>query len=165
MMRCPLALPDLHRHLGFLLNDVARLLRKRLEQRTRALGLTRAQWSVLAHIARHEGINQAALAEILEIEPITLARILDRLESMGYIERRSHPEDRRARLPHLTDKARPALEQLFALGAETREEALAGVSAADRERLIELLLRMKSNLCTRVSTPGADHNSSHVHHG
>jgi MarR family transcriptional regulator for hemolysin len=143
--------PSLDRHLGFLMHDVARLLRKRLEQRTRALGLTRAQWSVLAHIARHEGINQKALAEILEIEPITLARVLDRLEAAGYIERRAHPEDRRAWLPHLTDKARPVLEQLFALGATTREEAMAGVVPAEREQLIETLLRMKSNLCK--STP------------
>lgn len=131
-----MVLPNLERHLGFLLHDVARLLRKRIEQRTRALGLTRSQWSVLAHIARHEGINQTALAEVLEVEPITLGRILDRLESMGYIERRPHPDDRRARLPHLTEKAGPVLEQLFALGAAVREEAMEGLTKAQRDDLV-----------------------------
>lgn len=142
--------PKLDRHLGFLLHDVARLLRKRLEQRMRGLGLTRAQWSVLAHLARHEGIKQNALAAILEIEPITLARILDRLEGAGFVERRPHPEDRRAWLPHLTEKARPVLEQLFAYGAANREEALAGFSETEREQLIDLLLRMKSNVCEKL---------------
>jgi DNA-binding MarR family transcriptional regulator len=143
--------PNLDRHLGFLLHDVARLSRKRIEQRMRTLGLTRAQWSVLAHIARNEGIKQNALAAILEVEPITLARILDRLQAAGFIERRPHPEDRRAWLPHLTAKAHPVLDQLFAHGAATREEALAGFSAEEREELIELLLRMKSNLCDNAA--------------
>jgi MarR family transcriptional regulator, transcriptional regulator for hemolysin len=78
--------PD--RNLGFILHDAARLLRKRFEQKARGLGLTRSQWQVLAHLARHEGIHQGALAEILELEPITLVRILDRLQAAGLIERR-----------------------------------------------------------------------------
>src|SRR3954447_25460282 len=87
--------PD--RHLGFLLHDVARLLRTRFDQRARVLGLSRAQWSVLAHLSRNEGIRQNALADILEVEPITLARLLDRLEESGMVERRVDPNDRRAR--------------------------------------------------------------------
>ena len=164
--------PKLDRHLGFLLHDVARLLRKRVEQRMRALGLTRAQWSVLAHIARHEGIKQNALAAILEVEPITLARILDRLQAAGFIERRPHPEDRRAWLPHLTAKARPVLDQLFAFGAATREEAMVGFSPVEREQLVDLLLRMKSNLY-ESAVPASDQaltnvekeESAKVHHG
>jgi len=136
----------LDRHLGFLLHDVARLLRKRFDQRARALGLTRAQWSVLAHLARQEGINQSALADVLDIEPITLVRLLDRLEAAGWVERRPDPNDRRARLLYLTEKAHPVLERLWALGAETREEAMAGLSTEARERLIDTLLAIKANL-------------------
>src|SRR3954453_13700996 len=89
-------------NLGFVLHDVARLLRKRFEQRVRGLGLTRSQWQVLFLLAQHEGINQVGLAEILEIEPITLLRILDRLEAAGLVERRTHAADRRVRLLYLT---------------------------------------------------------------
>ena len=132
--------------LGFLLHDVARLLRKRFEQTARGLGLTRAQWQVLAHLAHNEGIQQSALADLIEIEPITLVRILDRLQAAGLIERRPHPRDRRIWLLYLTKKARPALHEMRKLGAQTRGEALCGVSEADRERLIAILSTMKTNL-------------------
>src|SRR5690349_2775122 len=113
-------MPDnLDRNWGFLLHDAARLLRKRFDQRARGLGLTRAQWQVLAHVNRQEGLNQTALAEILEIEPITLVRLLDRLEAAGLIERRVHPRDRRVRLLYVTEKARPVLAEMQALGAAT----------------------------------------------
>lgn len=147
---------SLDRNLGFLLHDVARLLRKRFDQRARTLGLTRAQWSVLAHLARNEGINQTTLAEILEIEPITLVRLLDRLEAADWVERRPDPSDRRARLLYLTDKAHPVLEQLWALGAATREEAMAGLSAAERGRLIELLLTIKGNLSAQTANEAGE---------
>src|SRR3546814_1218185 len=112
----------------------------------RTLGLTRSQWSVLAHLARNEGINQAALAETLEIEPITLVRLLDRLEAAEWVERQPDPNDRRARLLYLKDKVRPVLEQMRALGAATREEAMAGLSDADRRQLTEQLLTCKANM-------------------
>jgi MarR family transcriptional regulator for hemolysin len=136
------------RTLGFVLNDVARLMRKRFEQRARAaaLGLTRAQAAVLAYLARQEGINQAALAQILELEPITLARLLDRLQAAVLIERRPDPKDRRAHLLYLTAAAYPLLDRIFALAAEVREDALAGVAEPDRGRLLDLLLEMKANL-------------------
>ena len=118
--------PD--RSLGFLLYDAARLMRRDFDRRARSLGLTRAQWSVLAHLVRKEGSRQAAIADTLEIEPITLVRQLDRLEAAGWVERRPDPSDRRARLLYLTDKAHPVLDQLYALGAETRAIALADVS-------------------------------------
>ena len=141
------------RTLGFVLGDVARLLRKEFEQRARAgaLGLTRAQASVLAYLARHEGINQAALAQILEVEPITLARLLDRLQAAGLVERRPDPRDRRAYLLYLTDAAYPLLDRIFALAAEVREEALSGIAEADRSHLIDLLLAMKANLLRRTT--------------
>ena len=134
--------------LGFLVHDVARLLRKRLEQRARAagIGLSRAQWQVLAHIARCEGIHQAGLAAILDIEPITLVRLLDRLEAMGLVERRLDPKDRRQRNLFLTERAAPELERIRELGAEVREEALAGLDAETRKRLLAELGRIKGNL-------------------
>jgi DNA-binding MarR family transcriptional regulator len=147
--------PKLDRTLGFLAHDVARLMRKRLEQRMRSLGLTRAQWSVLAHLARHEdeGINQSRLADILDVEPITLGRILDKLESCGLIERHPHPEDRRAWLPQLTDKARPILDKLWELGAANREHAMRGLNETEREQLLELLIRVKANLADAEEIP------------
>src|SRR3954454_6566900 len=110
--------------LGFILHDVARFLRKRFEQRARELGLTRSQWQVLAFLAPNEGIHQGGLADILEIEPITLVRILDKLESRALIERRQHPTDRRIWLLHLTADAHPILARMRELGDLTRSEAL-----------------------------------------
>ena len=139
------------RTVGFLVNDVARLLRKRFEQQARieALGLTRAQSSVLAYLARQEGLNQRALAQILEIEPITLARLLDRLQRAGLVERRPDPKDRRAHLLYLSECAYPLLDRIFALAAAVREDAMAGIGEEDRARLLDILTMMKSNLIVR----------------
>lgn len=144
------------RSLGFLLHDVSRLLRKRFDRRARAIGLGRAQWSVLAHLSRKEGINQAALADILEIEPITLVHQLDRLEDAGWIERRLDAADRRVRLLHITPGGRKILEKMHDLGAEVRAEALGGVSTAEHEALIDTLLKIKGNLSERESACQSD---------
>jgi MarR family transcriptional regulator, transcriptional regulator for hemolysin len=143
------------RTVGFVLHDVARLLRKRFEQRAREanLPLTRAQWSVLAHLSLHEGINQAGLAQILEIEPITLVRLLDKLEASGLVERRPDPTDRRARALFLTAKAHPLLERIRNLGAEVRQDAMAGLSHEDQDRFMATLLTMKGNLSQQVAEP------------
>ncbi len=148
------------RNIGFLLHDVARLMRKRFEQNARDLGLTRSQCQVLAHLARNEGIQQSGLADILEVEPITLTRLLDRLEEMGLVERRAHPTDRRIRQLHLTDKAPPLLGEIFAVGAATRGEALDGVSEDDRDRLFAVLSSMKGNLLGRLATNAGDRRAS-----
>lgn len=134
---------------GFLLYDAARLYRRDFERRAKQLGLTRAQWSVLAHLARNEGTNQSAAADVLEIEPITLVRLLDRLEAAGWVERRADPNDRRARLLYLTDKAHPILDQMYALSLETRNLALTGVSEPDRAAMIEALIQIRQNLTGR----------------
>jgi len=144
----------LERNLGFLLHDVARLMRKRFEQNARDLGLTRSQCQVLAHLARHEGIQQGGLAEILEVEPITLTRIVDRLEEASLVERRPHARDRRIRLLHLTPKAHPLLSEIFTIGAATRAEALQGVAEADRDHLFAILSAMKANLLNKASASG-----------
>jgi DNA-binding MarR family transcriptional regulator len=137
------------RSFGFLLYDAARLLRRDFDRRARSLGLTRAQWSVLAHLKRNEGSRQAAVADTLELEPITLVRLLDRLEAAGWVERRPDPTDRRARQLFLTEKARPVLDQLMALATETRAVALAGFSEAEREVLIDALIKVRANLSSR----------------
>ena len=142
--------------LGFILNDTARLLRKRFEQRARYIGLTRAQWQALAYLARNEGIQQSALADILELEPITLGRILDRLEAAELIERRRHAADRRVWLLHLRPKAHELIKEMFAIGDATREEALSGVSEADRQALTRILIAVKSNLVDACDRPVED---------
>lgn len=139
--------------LGFLLHEVARLLRRRFEQNAKGSGLTRSQWQVLAYLSRNEGINQTALADLLDVEPITLSRIADKLQAMGLIERHRDPSDRRVWLLHLTTAARPKLDQVRDLGDFTRGEALKGVSEADRERLVEILKKLKVNLAEACSLP------------
>ncbi len=138
--------PYLTRSLGFLLGDVSRLLRKRFDMRARELGLTRAQWRVLARLRRREGINQRNLAEILEIENITLTRHIDRLEDKGLVERRRDPADRRAWNLYLNAKVQPVLDRMRELSVMTRIEALNGISEADSERLIDQLLHIKANM-------------------
>ncbi len=157
----PTPVPE--RTLGFVLHDVARMLRKRFEIQARGadLPLTRAQWSVLAHLSRREGLNQAALAQILEIEPITLVRLLDRLEASGLVERRPDPSDRRARALYLTPSAHPLLDQIWRLAADVREEAMTGFSEGEREQLISLLLRLKGNLAEPAACDAADGTRNH----
>jgi MarR family transcriptional regulator for hemolysin len=137
---------NLERSLGFLLNDVARLMRKRFDERARNLGLTRAQWRVLGHLRRYEGIKQGSLAEILEVENVTLGRHIDRLEEDGWVERRRDPADRRVWRLHLADKSRPIIDRLSNLSTEVREHAMSGLSASERDTLIDTLLSMKGNL-------------------
>jgi MarR family transcriptional regulator, transcriptional regulator for hemolysin len=150
-----------HSTVGFLLHDVARMMRKRFEQRAAHLGFTRSQWQVLVHLAQNEGINQAGLADILEVEPITLVRILDRLEARGLIERRPHSKDRRVWLLYLTEAAHPSLSLLRVLGEKTRSEALAGLSSAAQEQLVENLTRMKANLIEACDQPALDQEATH----
>lgn len=138
--------PEWDRAFGFVLYETARLLGKRFDQKAKALGLTRAQCQVLFRLVVHEGLNQARIAEILEIEPISLARLIDRMEEAGWVERRSDPTDRRARLLYLTAKAKPVIDRMIEVGLATRAEALAGLSGAEREKLLELLLRVRGNL-------------------
>jgi len=137
---------DLTRNLGFLIHEVARLMRRSFDRRVQSLGLTQAQWRTLVHLSRSEGMNQAALAEILEIRPITLTRLLDKLQESGWIERRQDPVDRRSYRLYLTAQAQPLLTELEAASVATRAEATIGMNAATRRELIDLLCTMKENL-------------------
>jgi len=139
--------------LGFLIHDVARLWRKRFEQLSRDSGLTRSQWQVLAYLERNENIHQSGLAELLEVEPITLGRIVDRLQEFGLVERHPHPSDRRIWLLRLTPRAKPKLDELHELGGETRAEVLAGIADADQDHLMTTLTALKANLTAACASP------------
>ncbi len=151
--------------LGFLLHDVARFMRKRFEQNARCLGLTRSQWQVLAFIAPNEGIHQAGLADILDIEGITLVRILDKLEARGLIERRQHPTDRRIWLLYLTAAAHPLLARMREIGERTRAEALEGVPDAERALLMQSLSAMRRNLVSACDLPPCSDHTDEARHG
>ncbi|MEH3102001.1 MarR family winged helix-turn-helix transcriptional regulator [Sphingomonas adhaesiva] len=132
--------------IGFLLSDVARLLRRRFDERARAIGVTRPQWRALTALSRAEGLHQGALAERLEVEPITLCRMIDRLEEAGLVERRRAPADRRAWHIYLTDKSRPLLDQLRGLADDLSAQALDGLAIDQQDRLTEMLERIRDNL-------------------
>jgi DNA-binding MarR family transcriptional regulator len=137
---------DLSRNFGFLLNDVARLMRTVYDRRVKSLGLTRSQWWVLNHLYRNDGVTQTELADLLEIEKPTLGRLLDRLEAKGWVRREDDASDRRAWRVYLTDEIAPAMRELRTVAAELRRDALAGLSAAERERFVDTLLAIKANL-------------------
>ncbi len=147
---------DLDRSFGFLVNDVARLFGRRFSQNGNRLGLTRAQCRTLGYLTRNEGINQAGLADLLEIRPMTLVRQIDRMEEAGWIERRPDPADRRARRLFLTAKARPILGRIWDVANETRDEALVGLSPAEAKQLIDLLGRVHGTLSERVPVDAGD---------
>lgn len=132
--------------LGFLLSDVSRLLRRRFDERARASGASVAQWRVLKILERQPGLNQGQLAELIEVEPITACRMIDRLEEAGLVERRRDPADRRAWRIHLTEKADPIIADLYVLADGMIEDALHGLSPAQRDALVAALNTIRSNL-------------------
>ncbi len=133
-------------HLGFLVTDVARLMRRRFEQRLVGSTLTLAQARALIQVHRHEGVRQVDLAELLEVQPITLARLIDQLAEAGLVERRADPADRRAYRIHLTGAAQGQLDAIRAVAAQVRAEATQGLSAAQSEALLLALARLRENL-------------------
>jgi MarR family transcriptional regulator, transcriptional regulator for hemolysin len=137
---------DINEGFGFVIHDVARLLRWSFDRQSQDLGLTRAQWSVLAHLFRGDGIQQKSLACLMDIAPITLARHLDHLEVDAWIERRDDPNDRRAKRVYLTPKAKPMIEKLGKLGQKIRKQALSGIDAKDEKMFLDVLLRIRENL-------------------
>jgi MarR family transcriptional regulator for hemolysin len=142
------------REFGFALHDVARLLRTYSDQRARELNMTRAQWAVLVRLQRFEGVKQSELAEMLDLAPITLARLIDKLSAIGLVERRDDAKDRRANRLFLTDKATPTLERLGALGEEIMGLVLAGFDAAAIAEMTERMKRIKANLKNELNCKG-----------
>ena len=134
------------RDVAFALNDAARLLRTYSDHRARELNTTRAQWAVLSRLQRCEGAKQSELAEALDIAPITLVRLIDKLAAAGMVERRDDPADRRAHRLYLTDKAIPALSALGRLAEDVMGRALAGLDDATIEAILVGMTTIKANL-------------------
>jgi MarR family transcriptional regulator for hemolysin len=132
--------------IGFVLNDVARLLRRNFNRCVQDLGLTQTQWQALAHIARKQGMKQSQLADILEVQPISVARLIDRMEAAGWVERHPDPDDRRATNLYLTDKCDPILNKMKKYASEVRARALADIPAKEQQFVMEKLLLMRKNL-------------------
>lgn len=135
--------------IGFVVHDVARMMRWEFDRRASDLKLTRSQWSVLAHLLRNDGIQQRDLAEQMDITAITLTGLLDRMERDGWVERRADPVDRRAKRVYLTEKVAPVTKELRALAREVRKTALQGLSEAEQQTLMNLLQRVRANLSIR----------------
>ena len=134
------------RELGFALHDVARLLRTYSDQRARELGTTRAQWAVLVRLQRCEGVKQSELAEALDLAPITLGRLIDKLTAAGLVERRDDATDRRAHRLYLREAAKPIMQRMWKIADQARQDALSALSLAEREQLLGLLERVHGSL-------------------
>ncbi len=130
----------------FTLGELARLVRAHADRQSARYGITRAQWAVLAKVERFEGMKQSELAEQMEMQPITLTRLVDRLCDNGWIERRGDETDRRVNRLYLRKAARPLLAKLSGLRSEITETALQGISQADANRLLTQLEAIKENL-------------------
>jgi MarR family transcriptional regulator, transcriptional regulator for hemolysin len=137
---------DLNRQLGFLLKDASRRYSRRFEERAQALSLTLPQCRALLYLENNQGVSQKRLSELTELDPMTLVRILDRMEADGWVQRRFDPADRRAHALWLTPKAKPVLDHIAQLISDTRAEALQGLSSEERSKLLELLERLHTNL-------------------
>ena len=128
------------------LHDVARIMRTRFDQRARARGMTRAQWVILGRLSRQPGISQNEMATICEVEPITVGRLIDRLEARGLVERRADPADRRIRRLHLLPAAQPILDEITSYRELLTDAVFSGVDERERSQLVDILLHIKNNL-------------------
>jgi DNA-binding MarR family transcriptional regulator len=144
---------DRLKNFGFLIKDVSRRYALRFEQRAAATTLTMAHCKALAHLERHEGVSQARLAELIDVDPMTMVRLLDRMEADQLIERRADPSDRRARRLYLLEKARPVLAEIWHLAELTRAEVFAGVGDADRETFMQVLEQMHATVSALEGGP------------
>tara|TARA_B100001105_G_scaffold248309_1_gene233930 strand:+ start:65 stop:511 length:447 start_codon:yes stop_codon:yes gene_type:complete len=133
-------------NIGYLLSDSGRLLRKTFDERVRDLGLTAVQARLMLSLVKFPDNNQAFYAERIEVEPITLTRIVDRMEEAGWVERVADPNDRRARLLHLTDKSREIVEPLRAIVNALVEDMAEGLTSQEQDLLAELLGKISANL-------------------
>ena len=144
--------------LGFLIADVSRLLRRTFDARVRTIGVTRPQWRVLTYLARNEGINQGGLAELLDVEPITASRMVDRLADAGLVERRADPGDRRAWRLYLTDRSARLIAELRPIAEGLFDDAMAGFDDRERQAFVDYLQRVRANLTapddTRIAANG-----------
>lgn len=131
--------------IGFLVGDTSRMLRRLFNERVTHLGLTQAQWRALVHLSRNEGLNQVTLADMLDVQPITVARLIDKLVAVDLVERRPDPNDRRAQRLFLTTKAAGVLTRLWEVADEIYAEVLKDLTPEERDTLISLLTRVQTN--------------------
>lgn len=153
------------RSLGFLMIDAARLLKRRFEQETRHLDMTSAQTQILGRLSQNEGINQAQLAGLLDMEPITVSRHVDRMEAAGFVERSPDPQDRRVRLLNLTAKGKALLPGMRQIALKIFDDAQEGLSDVERAALFKGLEQVVSNLARKPAEPAsreAPHASQRV---
>ncbi len=158
--------------IGLLVHDVSRLLRRRIDQRAHTVGLTSAQWRVLAAVSRaemlgEEPLHQATLAEMMDMEPITLSRQIDRMEAAHLIERRPDPVDRRVKRLNLTEAARPLVDRFRTVAASCYSDVLNGISEEEVELAVDILTRIRANLvhnagpADQAAKPTTDTTQSH----
>ena len=136
--------------IGFLLNDTARLFRRSFNARMKGSGITALQWRLITYLKRHEGIRQGPLAELIEVEPITLSRMVDRLVEAELVERRADPADRRAWRLYLTPRAGKLLNRMRETADALTAEATEGLSTAEHDQLVDLVERVRTNLSRRI---------------
>ncbi len=150
---------SLEHNLFSLLNDLARLIRVEADKRARVHGMTRAGWGLMTRLARNPGITQKELADLLEVEPISVARMVDRLETAGLLERRADAGDRRIWRLHLLPASEPVLKKMAAMAAELESFVTQGVSPAARDAIVEGLGQMKMNLTQKSETQAVETGS------
>jgi DNA-binding MarR family transcriptional regulator len=147
-------------NVAFYISDIGRIMRKRFDVAAKGLGVTGAQWRVIMVVHRNPGVNQGQLADILEVEPITTCRMVDRLEQGGLVERRRDPQDRRAWRIFLTEAAHPLVDQLSAIGEELVALSTSVLSPEERDSLILMLAKMRTRLLDDTVF-----NMESIHHG
>ena len=144
----------------YLMQDITRHMRTHFDRRATALALTRAQWRALKTIRRSEGLSQTELADALDMEPIPVGRVVDRLEKAGYVERRAHPGDRRRWCLHLTTKAHAVVDEMEVIADGLRNEALRGIDREEFETLLRVLGQIKQNLVALDGAPNEERRAS-----
>ncbi len=137
---------NVERNFGFLMHDIARLMRTSYDRRVKRFGLTRSQWWVITNLYRNDGLTQSELAETLDIERASLGRLLDRLEANGWVRREPCSRDRRAKRVRLANEVGPVMREMRAIAAGLRHDAMSGFTPDEQEEFVDVLLAIKSNL-------------------
>src|SRR5678816_1414678 len=141
--------------LPFEIGETAHALRKAFDRRAAGMGVTRAQWKVMFRLERQPNLRQIELADLLDVEPITLSRIIDRLQEAGLVERQADPADRRAWRLHVTEKAKPVAAKLRAIANEMSAEAFAGIKQEDIETTRRVLAQARERACQSATVDRA----------
>ena len=137
---------NVERNFGFLVHDIARLMRMNYDRRVKRLGLTRSQWWVINNLYRNDGLTQTELAETLDIERASLGRLLDRLEANGWVQREPCRRDRRVKRVRLASEVGPVMREMRAIAAGLRRDAMSGFTPEEQETFVDVLLAIKANL-------------------